>query len=60
VRAIIKELNKRGAKYFPGDDTAEGDSVDTAYEKALMFLEMNMLYDPTNNGKPVPFEKAFA
>lgn len=56
---IIAELSKRGAKYFFGDDTGKADSVDTAYEKALTFLETNALYDPTNNGKPVPFEKAF-
>lgn len=44
---ILAELDKRGAVYFSGDDTAEGgDSVAEAYEKAFSFLGANTLYDP--------------
>jgi CRISPR-associated protein Cst2 len=51
---ILRELDKRGAKYFFGDDTAsDGDSVMDAYEKAFAFLEENNLFDPTNGAKPI-------
>lgn len=58
---ILRELDKRGAVYFLGDDTAEGDSVADAYEKALRFLEENTLFDPTDGAEPISteqFEKA--
>src|SRR5437764_1979203 len=46
---ILRELEKRKAVCFFGDDTAEGDSVADAYGKALGFLEEreNALFDPT-------------
>lgn len=48
---ILRELQARGATYFLGDDTtAEGDSVDAAYRKALDFLAANPLYDPNPSG----------
>jgi CRISPR-associated protein Cst2 len=48
---ILRELQARGATYFLGDDTtAEGDSVDAAYRKALEFLAANSLYDPNPSG----------
>lgn len=55
---ILKELDKRGAVYFFGDDTVEGkDSVFDAYEKASKFLEENTLFDPTNNAAPITTEQ---
>lgn len=55
---ILRELDKRGAKYFFGDDTAsDGDSVMDAYEKAFAFLEENNLFDPTNGAKPITSEE---
>jgi CRISPR-associated protein Cst2 len=58
---ILRELEKRGAVYFLGDDTAEGDSVADAYEKALRFLKENTPFDPTGGAEPISteqFEKA--
>ena len=55
---ILRELDARGATYFFGDDTAsEGDSVATAYEKAIQFLEKNSLFDPTNGADPITTEQ---
>ncbi len=58
---IKSELDKRGAVYFFGDDTAAGaDSVMTAYEKASDFLKANTLFDPTGGASPITtaqFEK---
>jgi len=65
---ILRELDKRGAKYFFGDDTVSkpettsqqpnGQQKETdenenlcvfeAYEKALEFLEKNLLFDPSS------------
>jgi CRISPR-associated protein Cst2 len=60
-RNILRELEKRGAVYFLGDDTSEGDSVADAYEKALRFLKENTPFDPTGGAEPISteqFEKA--
>ncbi len=54
---ILRELERRGAVYFHGDDTADGDSVFDAYEKALSFLNENTLFDPTNNAEPMTTEQ---
>lgn len=55
---ILKELEKRGATYFFGDDTkAEGESVAEAYEKALGFLNNNTLFDPTEGAEPITTEQ---
>lgn len=55
---ILRELEKRGAIYFFGDDTsADGDSVFDAYEKAFKFLEENDLFDPTGGAQPITTEE---
>lgn len=54
---IMKELEKRGAVYFYGDDTSDSDSVFDAYEKALKFLDENKLFDPTNGAEPMTTEE---
>ena len=55
---LMKELEKRGATYFFGDDTsAQGDSVADAYEKALSFLDTNVLFDPTGGAEPITTEQ---
>jgi CRISPR-associated protein Cst2 len=55
---IVKELEKRGATYFFGDDRiAEGDSVADAYGKALEFLNNNALFDPTGGAEPITTEQ---
>jgi CRISPR-associated protein Cst2 len=55
---ILKELEKRGAIYFYGDDTAaDGDSVFDAYEKAINFLNENTLFDPTDGAEPITTEE---
>lgn len=55
---IKSELDKRGAIYFFGDDTAaNADSVMTAYEKALDFLSANALFDPTGGASPITTEQ---
>ena len=56
-RNILREIEKRGAVHFYGDDTADGDSVFDAYEKTLNFLNENTLFDPTNNAKPITTEQ---
>jgi CRISPR-associated protein Cst2 len=55
---ILRELEKRDAVYFYGDDTAEnGDSVFDAYEKATSFLSENTLFDPTGGAEPITTEQ---
>lgn len=55
---ILKELKKREAVYFFGDDKAmESDSVGDAYEKALEFLKSNTLFDPTGGAEPITTEQ---
>lgn len=55
---ILRELEKRDAVYFFGDDTAiEGDSVFDAYEKAFQFLQENELFDPTGGAQPITTEE---
>jgi CRISPR-associated protein Cst2 len=55
---ILKELEKRGAVYFFGDDTtAEGNSVADVYEKASEFLTNNELFDPTGGAEPITTEQ---
>lgn len=61
---LLDELEKRGAKYFYGDDELEGKSVGKAYEDALTFLKQSTLYDPSekgSNGKEIiqTFEEVF-
>ena len=52
------ELDKRKAIYFFGDDTSGNtDSVVTAYEKALDFLEANSLFDPSEGATPITTEQ---
>lgn len=55
---ILAELDKRGAKYFIGDDKSEY-SVAQAYEDALKELANSTLYDPSNGSSPISFEDAF-
>ncbi len=51
---ILRELEKRNAVYFFGDDTAnDGDSVFDAYEKAAKFLDENTLFDPSSGAQPI-------
>jgi CRISPR-associated protein Cst2 len=55
---ILKELKKRDAVCFYGDDTSsDGDSVLGAYEKALNFLDKNALFDPTGGAEPITTEQ---
>jgi len=55
---ILRELEKRAAVYFYGDDTAaEGDSVADAYDKAMRFLKENAMFDPANGAKPITTEE---
>ena len=55
---ILKELTARGATYYFGDDKAEGkDSVADAYSKALTFLTVNELFDPSNDASPMTTEQ---
>jgi CRISPR-associated protein Cst2 len=55
---ILKELEKRGATCFFGDDRiAEGNSVADAYGKALEFLNNNVLFDPTDGAEPITTEQ---
>lgn len=55
---ILKELDKRGAKYFLGDDTSdEGMSVMDAYDAAYKFFDHNTLFDPTNDAAPITSEQ---
>jgi len=55
---ILRELEARGATYFIGDDTNDGDSVADAYRKAREFFDANTLFDPTNGAEPIT-TKAF-
>jgi CRISPR-associated protein Cst2 len=51
---IKRELEKRGAVIFEGDDTAEaGDSVAEAYEKALECFDKSTLFDPSGDAEPI-------
>lgn len=50
---ILAELEKRKAVWYHGDDTAEGNSVADAYEKALAFLDKSDLYDPAGGDENV-------
>lgn len=43
---ILAEIESRGGKYFLGDDTVEGDSVNVAYQKAITELKNNKIYNP--------------
>lgn len=55
---ILKELDKRGAKYFIGDDaSSDGMSVMEAYEAAYKFFDENTLFDPTNDAAPISSEQ---
>ena len=55
---ILKELDKRGAKYFLGDDTSgEGMSVIDAYEAAYEFFDENTLFDPTGDAATITSEQ---
>jgi CRISPR-associated protein Cst2 len=55
---ILKELKKREAIYFFGDDkTMEDDSVADAYEKAFEFLKNSTLFDPTGGAEPITTEQ---
>jgi CRISPR-associated protein Cst2 len=55
---ILKELKKREAIYFFGNDTAmAGDSVADAYEKAFEFLKNSTLFDPTGGAEPITTEQ---
>ena len=55
---ILKELEKRSATYFFGDDRkAKVDSVADAYGKALEFLKTNTLFDPTGGAEPITTEQ---
>ncbi len=57
---IIEELDKRGAKYFIGDDKTE-NSVYRAYNDAMAFLSSkdNTLYDPSCGADVRTFAEAF-
>lgn len=57
---ILAELDAKGASYFIGDDTTN-ESVQTAYENALAFLESeeNELFDPSNGAGVKTFKEAF-
>lgn len=55
---ILKELDKRAAKYFLGDDTSgEGMSVMDAYDAAYKFLDENTLFDPTGDAATITSEQ---
>lgn len=55
---ILAELDARQAKYFIGDDKTQ-ESVYKAYQSALVFLEEESLYDPSEGAAVVSFEDAF-
>jgi CRISPR-associated protein Cst2 len=53
-KRIIEELLLRDAVYFIGDDfDGSSDSVATAYQKALKYLDENTLFDPTLGAEPI-------
>jgi CRISPR-associated protein Cst2 len=55
---ILKELDKRSAKYFLGDDTTgEGMSVMDAYDAAYKFFDENTLFDPTGDAATITSEQ---
>ncbi len=55
---LLKELDKRAAKYFIGDDAStEGMSVMDAYDAAFAFFDESSLFDPTNNAAPITSEQ---
>lgn len=55
---ILKELDKRGATYFLGDDTShDGMSVMEAYQAAYSFFEESTLFDPTGGAAAVTSEQ---
>lgn len=55
---ILKELDKRGAKCFLGDDTSgEGMSVMDAYDAAYKFFDENTLFDPTGDAATITSEQ---
>ncbi|MFL6210905.1 MAG: type I-PGING CRISPR-associated protein Cas7/Csp1 [Pyrinomonadaceae bacterium] len=55
---ILKEFDKRGAKYFLGDDTSsEGMSVMDAYDAAYKFFDENTLFDPTGDAATITSEQ---
>jgi CRISPR-associated protein Cst2 len=55
---ILKEFDKRGAKYFLGDDTSgEGMSVMDAYDAAYKFFDKNPLFDPTGDAETITSEQ---
>jgi CRISPR-associated protein Cst2 len=55
---ILKELDKRGAKYLLGDDTSgEGMSVMDAYDAAYKFFDENTLFDPTGDAATITSEQ---
>lgn len=55
---ILKELDKRGAKYFMGDDTSgEGMSVMDAYDAAYKFFDENTVFDPTGDAPTITSEQ---
>lgn len=55
---ILAELKDRGAVYFIGDDKTE-DSVSKAYKEALVFLQKNKLFDPSNGADIKTFQEVF-
>ena len=55
---ILAELKSREATFFLGDDKTE-NSVFKAYKDALEFLNKSTLFDPSNGGDVVTFQKAF-
>lgn len=55
---IISELDERKAKYFIGDDKTE-NSVAKAYRNALVFLQENSLFDPSEGAEVQTFEQVF-
>ena len=55
---ILMELDAKGAVYFMGDDKSD-KSVQKAYTDALIFLEENTLFDPSNGATVKTFEEAF-
>lgn len=55
---ILKELDRRGAKYFLGNDTSgEGMSVMDAYDAAYKFFDENALFDPTGDAATMTSEQ---
>jgi CRISPR-associated protein Cst2 len=55
---ILAELDSRNAKYFIGDDNSD-HSVAKAYGEALIFLQENTLFDPSDGAEVTTFQQAF-